>query len=124
MDAICGSSGCPRPGYSPHIFSSRFLTKVNGKLWIDKAPNAFFKIQAEVIDTVTFGAILVRIHKGTRFSVEQTHVNGEVWLPRRIHLSGSARIALFKRIAGDLDITYRDFRKFSADSRIVTFESP
>ena len=114
----------PRPAYRPHDFSTRFLTKVKGKLWIDKAAYAFVNIQAEVVDTVTMGAILVRIHKGTRFAVEQTHVNGEVWLPRRIHLSGSARIALIKRIAGNLEYTYRDFRKFSADSHVVTYESP
>ena len=113
--------GLPREGYRPHSLATRFLTKTRATLWIDKATYGWVRAEAETLDTVTVGGIILRVHKGTRFLVEQTHVNGEVWMPAHIHLSGSGRIALVKRIAADLDITYRDFRKFSADSRVVSF---
>ena len=52
-------------------------------------------------------------------SFEQTSVNGEVWLPSRISVRAEARIAILKKMRAEIDITYREYRKFQADSKIV-----
>jgi hypothetical protein len=49
-----------------------------------------------------------------------TRVNNEVWLPKRILVSGSARVLLVKGYTGELDLTYSGFKKFTVDSRVVS----
>ncbi len=62
---------------------------------------------------------LARIHKGTRVVVEQTRVNNEVWLPKHVAVKVDARVALLKNFNLDMDTTYRDYKKFRTDTRIV-----
>jgi hypothetical protein len=76
-------------------------------------------LDAEAIDTTTFGGILARIGKGTRLLIEQTEVNDEIWLPRHVAVKVGARLMLLKKLNLDLDITYSDYRKFRAESRVV-----
>jgi hypothetical protein len=52
-------------------------------------------------------------------SFEQTSVNGEVWLPSRISVRAEARIAILRKMRAEIDITYREYKKFQADSKIV-----
>ena len=47
-------------------------------------------------------------------------MNGEVWLPARISVRAEARIALLKKMRAEIDITYREYHKFQADSKIVS----
>jgi len=110
----------PHPGYTPHSRRTSFFPKVKGKIWIDKQDYHWVKVEAEVIDTISFGAFLVRLAKGSHLEAEQTRVNGEVWLPKRLSAEASARVALVKKFRGRLEITYSDYKKFQTDSRIVS----
>jgi hypothetical protein len=105
----------PRPGYEPVDRFSRLYTKVKGKLWIDKADLRWARIEAELLDTVTFGWILVRIHKGSRASLTQEVVNQEAWLPRGIWYHVSLRVGLVSLRNVEVDTTYGDYRP--ADSQ-------
>jgi hypothetical protein len=78
------------------------------------------KVEAEVIKTVSWGLFLLRLDPGGRISLEQTRVNDEVWLPRHVTVAGSARIGLIKKVRMHEEITYSKFRKFQADSRLVS----
>ena len=113
--------GAPRPGYE---FQSndlaRVLGKMKGRVWVAKADYQPVRIDAETIDTISFGAVLARINKGMRVHVEYTYVNGEVWLPKSMTFSVSARIALFKGIRMEGDSAFSNYKKFSVDSRIVS----
>jgi hypothetical protein len=71
------------------------------------------------MDTVSFGWVVARIHKGTRFVYEQTRVNDEVWLPGHLNFKFNARIALFKGYNEEAEQTYRDYRKFRTSARVV-----
>ncbi len=128
-DVIDGQSAwmidtSPRPGYKPQGGMTRFFPKVKGRLWITKDGYDWVRAEAETIGTITVGGILARVHKGTRFSFEQTRVNDEVWLPKHVSATYSGRLALVKRLRGELDVTYRDYRKFQAESRIVEISEP
>lgn len=110
----------PRPGYKPRGRRAKLLTKLKGKIWIDKADYNWVRAEAELIDTVSFGWFLVRLAKGAKVEVETTRVNDEVWLPHRVWFTASARIALLKRVHLEQESQYREFRKFQTDSRIVS----
>ncbi|HTW31702.1 MAG TPA: hypothetical protein VMD76_08495 [Candidatus Sulfotelmatobacter sp.] len=109
----------PRPGFEPHMKDAKFLSKFHGRVWIDKSDLQLAKMDVECLDTISVGLFLARFHKGSRFMLEQTRVNDEVWLP--LHVTGKvdARIALLKSYDEAFDQTYRDYKKFQTSSRIV-----
>ena len=111
--------GAPKPGYKPRSKSAFFLPKVKGRFWITKQGFQAVKIEFETLDTISWGGIVARVARGTRVAVELTRVNGEVWLPKRILVAGSARIMLVKGFAGELDLSYSGFKKFTVESRVV-----
>jgi hypothetical protein len=84
----------PRSGYKPVDRYSRLLTRVRGKVWLDQQTGRWVKLEAELLDTVTFGWILLRIHQGARARLTQRLVDGEVWLPAELWYRASYRIGL------------------------------
>ena len=117
-------AAAPHPGYKPHTRYTSFFPKVKGRIWIDKQDYHWVRVEAETIDTISFGAFLVRLAPGSHMELEQVRVNNEVWLPKRFSAVASARVALFKKYRGRLDITYSDYKKFQTDSRIIPVEAP
>jgi hypothetical protein len=109
----------PRPGFQPKLKHANILPKFRFRAWIDKNDLQWTKLDAVCIDTVSFGLFLARIHKGTRVVLDQTRVNDEVWLPKRLDVKVDARVALLKNFNLDLDTTYRDYKKFRTDTKIV-----
>jgi hypothetical protein len=114
----------PRPGYHPHSIETGVLTKVRFRARIDKDELQWKKIDIQFIDTASFGLILARIHKGTRVVIEQTRVNDEAWLPQHIEVKLDARLALLKGLNVDFDNTYRDYKKFRSDSKLIVGAEP
>ena len=110
----------PRPDYKPIDIRSRILPKFKGTLWIDKTQGQLVKVEAEALGDVSVGFVLARLSKGSRFMFETMHVNGEVWLPRRVEAKVDARLALLKKIRTEVEIDFSDYKKFQTESRIVT----
>jgi hypothetical protein len=108
----------PRPGFQPHRKEAKILPKFKFRAWIDQADSEWVKLDAQCIDTVSFGWFIARIHKGSNIQIEQSRVNDEVWLPKHIALVLDARI-LFKGVNLEQDVRYRDYKKFRADTKIV-----
>ena len=98
---------------------SKFLSKFHGRVWVDKSDLQLSRMSIEALDTVSIGLVLARIHKGTTFSLEQTRVNDEVWLPKQINYKFDARLALLKGYNVNGEQTYRDYKKFRTSSKIV-----
>jgi len=111
--------GEPRPGFVPHMKESKFLPKFHGRVWIDRDDLQLAKMDVEALDTVSIGLVLARIHKGTRFILEQARVNDEVWLPKQINYKFNARLGLVKGFNIDGEQTYRDYKKFRTSAKIV-----
>jgi hypothetical protein len=114
--------GEPRPGFVPHMKQSKFLTKFRGRVWIDKSDFQLAKMDVECLDTISWGLFMARIHKGSRFMLEQTRVNQEVWLPRELTVKVDVRLALLKNFNVDLEQSFRDYKKFRATSRVLAVE--
>jgi hypothetical protein len=109
----------PRPDFQPHSKEAKILPKFRFRAWIDRAESQWVKLDAECIDTVSVGWFLARIHQGSRLLIDQTRVNDEVWLPRHVALKVDVRVALLKNFNLEADVTYRDYKKFRADTKIV-----
>jgi hypothetical protein len=112
--------GEPRPNFHPKLNAARLLPKVRPKFWIDKKEFQWLKVEADVIDTITWGAFLLRLHPGAHIELEQNLVNNEVWLPVHARFTFDARVALFKEVREDVDVRFSDYKKFRSDSRIMS----
>ena len=113
--------GVPKPGFKPKSLGASILPKMKGRFWISKADYHWIKLDAETTGQMfAYGALLIRIGKGAHIVVENTRVNDEVWLPKRIALTGSARILLVKGIRAQIDFAYSNYKKFQVDSRVVS----
>src|SRR5580692_11557307 len=111
--------GEPKPGYRAHLKAAKILPKFRFRAWIDKDESQWKKLDIQCIDTVSFGLFLARIHKGSRITLEQTRVNDEVWLPQHIDVKVDVRLALLKDFNVEDDITFRDYKKFRTNTKIV-----
>jgi hypothetical protein len=110
----------PRPGYKAKAQMARFVGKAKGRFWIAKQDYHWVKAEIETLDTVSVGGIFLRMAKGSRVELEQTRVNGDVWLPKSIVVRASARVLLVKSLRLDLDYSYSNYKKFQVDSRVVS----
>jgi hypothetical protein len=91
-----------------------------GTAWLDEQDKVLVKAQGHFIDNFKLGAgLLVNIQKGTKFSMEQRKVNGEVWLPSTAEGEGSFRFLLFAGFHGTVRVVDSEYRKFKATSTIL-----
>jgi hypothetical protein len=111
-------SATPNPSYKPKTSDGKDLLKIKGTLWIDQAEYQWVRIEAETVGTLTWGFFLGRVNPGAKLIFEETRINDELWLPKRQMVSGTARI-IGKKISGDEEITWSNYKKFSVESNIV-----
>lgn len=109
----------PRKDFHPTQPHADILSRIKGKVWIDKKEYNWVKAEAEATDTISFGLFLVRVHPGSRFNFEQVHLNHEVWLMRRLNIDGSARVALLKNEALDQEDVFSNYKKFVTSVKIL-----
>lgn len=111
--------GDPKPGYKPIRKEANILPKMRFRVWIDKDDTQMKKIDVQIIDTISFGLFLARLHKGSRVIVENTRVNNEVWLQQHVAVKVDARLALLKDFNIEVDVSDRDYKKFRTDTKII-----
>lgn len=109
----------PRQDFHPTQPHADILSKLHGKIWISKSDYGCVKLEAETLDTISWGLFLLRIHKGTQFQLEQVRVNDEIWLPSKMSLTANARMGLFVNDSLDWQSTYSNYKKFTSGSRIL-----
>ncbi|MEP7362479.1 MAG: hypothetical protein ABI972_04420, partial [Acidobacteriota bacterium] len=112
-------SGLPKPGYKPKSQEAKVLTKMRGKVWIDRDDSRMVKADAIVNDTISFGLFLLRIQPGFHFTFELARVNDQVWLPRHGWLKGSAKLVGLKTYRMEMDVHFSDYRRFQTDSKVL-----
>lgn len=109
----------PRSDFHPTQPHADMLKKIKGRLWIEKSGYNWVKVNAEATDTISLGLFLFRIHPGSRFSFQQSFVNNEVWVMKRLDIEGGARIALFKNENVQQEDVLSNFRKFVTSVKIL-----
>lgn len=107
----------PKPDYRGKY--AHILTKARCKLFIDKTDFTLARIEADVLQPITFGLFLAKLSEGAHLSFEQVRVNDEVWLPKDVSVHANAR-ALVKTFRFDEHLEFSDYRKFQSESKIVS----
>ena len=115
----------PKPGYrpDPKLKRADLLRKLRGKLWIAKDDHGWVKVDLETTDSFSIGLFLLKLKEGTRIEFSQRRHNGEVWLMDAFHVRFRGRAGLVIGFNGEVSASYDNFRKFSADSRIVAVDA-
>jgi hypothetical protein len=109
----------PKVGYRAVHSDAKIFSKIHAKIWIEQATYHWVKVDAQALETLTFGFVLLRVAPGGELHFEQTRVNDEIWLPSRILVRADARVGLVKKIRAEFDIHFSGYRKFQSDSHIV-----
>jgi len=105
----------PHPGYHAHGKYGKFLSNVDGKLWIDKQDFGWIKVDGQVTQSFSIGLLIARVQRGSHIIFEQMSIGDAVWVPKRLELRASARILFLKTLAIERILTYSEYRA-SADS--------
>lgn len=91
-----------------------------GTVWVDEQDRALVKAEGHFVNTFKIGAgLVVDIQKGTSFSMMQTKINKEVWLPEVMEGQGAARMFLIFHFKGSLRAVDSNYRKFRTTSTVL-----
>jgi hypothetical protein len=104
----------PRANAEASTKAGRILRKFEGRAWIDEEDRQLVRVEARLIDDLSFGwGILARLKKGARAELQRRKINDEIWLPSEARFVGQARLLLVKGLNIDALSEYSDYRKFS-----------
>jgi hypothetical protein len=109
----------PKPDYKPKSSYLAFFPRVKIHAWIDKADLEAMRIEIEATDTISFGGFLLRLEKGSRIVIEQTRMDNQLWLPRRVSVQAEARLLLLKNLNREMEYDFSGYKKFQVDSHVV-----
>ena len=100
----------PHPGYHAHGKYGRLLSRVEGKLWVDKQDFGWVKVDGEVTQSFSIGLLVARVQRGSHIIMEQTCVGDAVWVPKRLEMRATATILFLKSLDVQRILTYSDYR--------------
>jgi hypothetical protein len=106
-----------RPAARPQTREGRIAQKFQGKVWIHEALAEVMRVEAEAVESISFGfGIIARLNKGTTASLTRRPVEGGVWMPTEIRLSGRGRAALVRSLVLDFVLQWSDYRRLPGTS--------
>lgn len=112
----------PRPDFKPQEDDAKVFKKVRGTVWVDQASYQWVKADMEVIDTISWGWLVLRIPPGATMSFTQTRVNDELWVPATVDVRANAKLGLLKTFRMGFELTFAEYRKFSVESVLTIDE--
>jgi hypothetical protein len=115
----------PKAGYKPHGLGETLVSKLVGTMWVDESDHEVARVQARSAGSFKIaGGLVASLDSGASILVEQEKVNNEVWMPviEEVHLS--AHLLLVKSERANETDRYSDYKKFTADSKVIFGEVP
>jgi hypothetical protein len=100
----------PRSDYKPQSKLTNFLTHVSGRIWVNEANHQLVRLDAEVVDSVSYGWFLGSLDEGTRLIAERWNVGNDIWMPVRLDIQKNQRV-LWKGTKVHEVHEYSDYRK-------------
>jgi hypothetical protein len=86
----------PNPNFHPRSMVQDILTRVTGKIWVDREANQLSHGEAHVMRDISFGGgILGKLYRGGVFFMQQQEIVPGIWLPTRYQYDFTARKFLF-----------------------------
>jgi hypothetical protein len=111
----------PHPGYQAQGKYGKMFSKLEGKLWVDKQDLGWIKADGHVIQPFSIGLFLARVLRGSHITMEQTRVDGGIWMPEQIEIRAAAKIFFIKSLVIDRVLSYSEYRL--AEAAAPTTES-
>jgi hypothetical protein len=99
----------PHPGYHGRGMYGKLLSKVEGKLWVDKQNFGWIRVDGQVTQSFSMGVFVARVQRGSHIVLEQTCIGDGVWVPKRLNLRANARILFLKSLDMERILTYSDY---------------
>jgi hypothetical protein len=99
----------PRANYRPKDRDTKVLKGMRGEMWVDVEQYQWVKVHAEVFRPVAFGLFVAHVQPGTEFTLEQTPIQNNIWLPSHFSTRVKATVLLFSTGSND-DETYSNYR--------------
>jgi hypothetical protein len=91
-----------------------------GTAWIDEQDHILARVEGRFVNAFKVGGgLIASVQKDTRFSMVQTKINNEVWLPAQLEGQGAVHALLFFGFSGSGRIVNSDYRKFRTTSTIL-----
>ncbi|MDP9269298.1 MAG: hypothetical protein M3P27_13380 [Acidobacteriota bacterium] len=101
----------PNPNFDPPARETMVYRGMQGRMWIDPKEERLVKMDAQLVDDVTFGwGILGRLNKGGHFIIEQSKIGPGRWETTHMDLDFVGKALLFKTIKIKENETASDFR--------------
>jgi hypothetical protein len=101
--------------------TEKIVEDLVGTVWIDEQDRVLTRVEGHFPADFKIGlGLVLDIHKGLTFTMEQQKINDEVWLTKQIDGFGKASIGVFVvRVNGHTHAEMSDYRKFRASATIV-----
>ena len=108
----------PNTDYKPRKLVESIVQKLVGVVWIDEQARDVARLEARFSETAKIGGgLLASLDKGTNLVIEQTKINGEVWLPSYAEVHATARVVFVRVRQNEID-RYSDYKKFRVETKI------
>jgi outer membrane lipoprotein-sorting protein len=108
----------PNPDYKPRKLAESIVQKLVGVVWIDEEARDVARLEARFSENAKIGGgLLASVDKGTNLVIEQTKINGEVWLPSYAEVHAAARVVFVRVRQNEID-RYGDYKKFRVETKI------
>lgn len=108
----------PRADFAPKTKEEHFLPKIKGRVYIDKKEMTWVKVEAELIDNISFGLFLANLKKGATMEFDAKKINDEVWLPVEYKVDANARLLWAHKTFEETGV-FSNYRKYTAEAKIV-----
>lgn len=91
-----------------------------GTAWIDEGDHVLAKVEGRFANSFKIaGGLIANVQMNTSFSMVQTKINDEVWLPSQFEGNGSFHVLLFFGFNGSAKLENSDFRKFRVTGTVL-----
>ncbi len=101
----------PKPGYNPPNMHAQVLTGMQGQLWIDQKTYQWVKVTAQVIHPVSIAGFLAQVEPGTRFELEKSPAEGNIWQITHFSMKSQAKVLFLFSHNSQQDSTYFDYQR-------------
>lgn len=98
------------PGYQARGIYGKMLSKVEGKLWVDKQDFGWTRVDGQVIQSFSMKLFLVQLMRGSQITMEQTRLDDGIWMPERVEVRAAAKVFFVKSLVIDRVLTYSEYR--------------
>ena len=106
----------PHHGYQPPNRDTEVLPGMEGRLWIDKTSYQWVKVEAHVTRPVSIEGFLAQVEPGTRFELEKSPVDNDIWLATHYSMVASAKVFYLVPHHSREDETYYNYHKSQGPS--------